>query len=63
MNNENTGKLILRLRKENHMTQKELADAMNISDKTISKWERGLGLPDVSLLRELSEILGVNVER
>lgn len=63
MNNENTGKLILRLRKENHMTQKQLADAMNISDKTISKWERGLGLPDVSLLRELSEILGINVER
>ena len=63
MNNENTGKLILRLRKESNMTQKQLADAMNISDKTISKWERGLGLPDVSLLRELSEILGVNVER
>jgi desulfoferrodoxin (superoxide reductase-like protein) len=36
---------------------------MNISDKTISKWERGLGCPDVSLLRELSEILGVNIER
>ena len=63
MNNENTGKLILRLRKESNMTQKQLADAMNISDKTISKWERGLGLPDVSLLRELSEILGINVER
>lgn len=51
------------LRKENKMTQKQLADAMNISDKTISKWERGLGCPDVSLLHELSEILSVNIER
>ncbi len=45
------------------MTQKEIADAMNISDKTISKWERGLGCPDVSLLSELSHILGVNIEK
>jgi len=59
----NVGKLILDLRKENRMTQKQLADVMNISDKTISKWERGLGCPDVSLLSELSEILGVNIEK
>ncbi len=57
------GKLILSLRKEKKMTQKELADAMNISDKTISKWERGLGCPDVTLLSELSKILGVNIEK
>jgi len=57
------GKLILGLRKENKMTQEQLADAMNISDKTISKWERGLGCPDISLLNELSKILGVNIER
>ena len=36
---------------------------MNISDKTISKWEKGLGCPDVSLLKELSEILEVNIEK
>ncbi|MCT4619107.1 MAG: helix-turn-helix domain-containing protein [Marinisporobacter sp.] len=57
------GKLILSLRKEKNMTQKEIADAMNISDKTISKWERGLGCPDVSLLNDLSHILGVNIEK
>ncbi|GMQ61981.1 helix-turn-helix domain-containing protein [Vallitalea maricola] len=57
------GKLILSLRKEKNMTQKEIADALNISDKTISKWERGLGCPDVSLLGELANILGVNVEK
>lgn len=57
------GELILSLRKEKKMTQRQLADALNISDKTISKWERGLGCPDVSLLRELSEVLGVNIEK
>lgn len=57
------GKLILGLRKEKKFTQKQLADAMNISDKTISKWERGLGCPDISLLHELSEVLSVNTEK
>lgn len=56
------GKLIFDLRKEKGLTQKQLADALNISDKTISKWERGLGCPDVSLLQQLSGTLGVNIE-
>jgi DNA-binding XRE family transcriptional regulator/desulfoferrodoxin (superoxide reductase-like protein) len=56
-----TGKLIYSLRKEQALTQRQLADRMNISDKAISKWERGLGCPDVSLLPELSKILGVNL--
>lgn len=62
MNCEKIGQLIYRLRKEKDMTQKQIADLMNISDKTISKWERGLGCPDVSLLPELSQILGINIE-
>lgn len=57
------GKLILDLRKEKGMTQKELANTLNISDRTISKWERGIGCPDVSLLHELSNMLGVNIEK
>ena len=57
------GKLILSLRKEKNMTQKQLADILNISDKTISKWERGLGCPDVSLLHELSKALEVNIDK
>lgn len=57
------GVLILSLRKEKNMTQKEIADRLNISDKTVSKWERGMGCPDVSLLGELSDILGVNIEK
>ncbi|WP_110955103.1 helix-turn-helix domain-containing protein [Anaerosinus massiliensis] len=62
MNCEKIGRLIYQLRKEKSMTQKDLADLMNISDKTISKWERGLGCPDVSLLPELSQNLGVPIE-
>lgn len=55
------GKLILQLRKEKGLTQKQVADRLNISNKTISKWERGLGCPDVSLWKELSAILGADI--
>lgn len=57
------GALILSLRKEKNMTQRDISTKMNISDKTISKWERGIGCPDVSLLTDLSKILGVNIEK
>ena len=57
------GNLIYELRKSKNMTQKQVANLMNISDKTISKWERGLGCPDISLLPELSQILGVSVDQ
>jgi DNA-binding XRE family transcriptional regulator len=60
---DKVGKLIFGLRKEKGLTQKQLADTMNISDRTISKWERGMGCPDVSLLHELSKVLGVNIEK
>lgn len=63
MNCEKAGELIRILRIEKHLTQKQLAEAMNISDKTVSKWERGLGYPDVSLLPELAAILNVNIEK
>ncbi|AOY77848.1 helix-turn-helix domain-containing protein [Clostridium formicaceticum] len=57
------GALIISLRKEKNMTQKDIAEKLNISDKTISKWERGIGCPDVALLGDLSKILGVNIEK
>ncbi|OYO59693.1 XRE family transcriptional regulator, partial [Lachnotalea glycerini] len=63
MNNQNVGLLLRSLRQEKNMTQKQIANMMHISDKTISKWERGLGCPDVSLLGKLSNILEVNIER
>ncbi|MBC5997184.1 helix-turn-helix domain-containing protein [Romboutsia ilealis] len=62
MDCKKVGKLIYELRKEKNMTQKQVAELMNISDKTISKWERGLGCPDVSLLLGLSDIFGVSIE-
>lgn len=58
-----TGRLIRRLRQENAMTQLQLARQLHISDKTVSKWERGLGCPDVSLLEALSRLFGVDTER
>lgn len=63
MDCKKSGRLILTLRKEKGMTQREVAEAIGISDKTVSKWERGFGCPDVSLLPSLSEILGVNIEQ
>lgn len=63
MDNIKIGKLIYTLRKERNLTQLQLAECMNISDKTISKWERGLGCPDVSLLSELSKLFEVDLEK
>jgi len=60
MENSKVGSIIRTLRQEHNMTQKELADKMNLSDKTISKWERGLGLPDISIIPELSRLLGID---
>ena len=54
MDCEKIGKLIRSLRRERGLTQLGLAEQMHISDKAVSKWERGLGCPDVSLLPELS---------
>lgn len=62
MGTNKVGELIYKVRKEKGLTQKQLADQMNISDRTISKWERGYGYPDVSLLSDLSGLLGVNIE-
>lgn len=62
MNNIKIGNLIYTLRKEKQLTQLQLAERMNISDKTVSKWERGLGCPDISLLPDLSKILEINLE-
>lgn len=57
------GRLILQLRKEKGMTQQNVADALNISNKTVSKWECGLGCPDVTLWAELSSLLGADIQK
>lgn len=53
---------IVLLRKEKGLTQAQLAEKLNYSDKAVSKWERGESLPDVAVLKSLAEILGVSVD-
>ena len=57
------GRLIFQLRKEKGLTQHQVADLLNISNKTISKWECGLGCPDVTLWSELSAVLGADIQK
>ena len=61
MDKEKTGQLITELRKEKGLTQKQLADALNVTDKAVSKWERGLSFPDISMLEPIAELLGVSI--
>lgn len=61
LDNEKFGKFVTMLRKEKNLTQKELADKLYVSDKTVSKWERGLSIPQVSLLIPMADILDVTV--
>ena len=56
------GAMIAELRKQNGMTQLELAEKMGVTDKAVSKWERDLSCPDINSLPSLAEILGVSVE-
>ena len=55
------GLFVAEMRKENHMTQAELATKIKVTDKAVSRWERGLGFPDIHLLEPLAEALGVSV--
>ena len=54
-------KLIKKLRKEKKLTQEELGNLIGVSGKAVSKWERGICLMDMSLLKSLSELLGVSI--
>lgn len=56
-----TGRFIAEKRKERNLSQKELADFLHITDKAISKWERGLSFPDITVLIPLSEVLNVSL--
>ena len=63
MNTQETGRLISRLRRERGLTQRQVAEALHVSAQAVSKWERDLGCPDVSLLPLLAGIFGVSAER
>ncbi len=63
MDYEKIGKVIYELRAERNLTQKQLAEELNISDKTVSKWERGAGCPDINLMKELARFFCVDMEK
>ncbi len=62
MENQTLGKMIATLRKEHNMTQLQLAEKMNVTDKAVSKWERDLSCPDIDSLPRLAEIFGITVD-
>lgn len=62
MDNKKVGLFIQQLRKERNLTQQALADAINVSDKAISKWERGDGLPETTMFPILAEYFGVTID-
>lgn len=55
------GKVIAELRKENNMTQMDLAEKMCVTDKAVSKWERDISCPDIKTINKLAEILNVDI--
>ena len=61
MNQEKIGRFISILRKEKNMTQEELAEKIGVTDRAISKWENGRGMPDLSLMQPLCEELGITI--
>lgn len=61
LNQEKIGKFIAERRKAQDLTQKQLAEQLNVSDKAVSKWETGRSMPDNSILFELCQVLGINV--
>jgi len=61
MDQQKIGKFILELRKEKNMTQMELANLLGVTDRAISKWENGRGMPDLSLIKPLCNILDITI--
>ena len=61
MDSQKFGAFISELRKERGWTQLELAQKLNVTDKAVSKWERGAGFPDIKLIEPLADALGVSV--
>ena len=62
MDTKKTGAYLAALRKARGMTQQEAADQLGVSNKTVSKWENGAGLPDITVLPALAELYGVTAD-
>lgn len=61
MNPKKIGPFIAELRKQKGLTQKELAQRLNITQAAVSKWEKGISFPDLFLVEDLSKILDINI--
>ena len=61
MTEKSLGKIIVELRKENNMTQMDLAEKMCVTDKAVSKWERDISCPDIKTIAKLAEIFNVDI--
>ena len=61
MNQEKIGKFIVECRKENKLTQEQLAEKLGVTDRSISNWENGICLPDCSLYKPLCDVLGITI--
>ena len=61
MNQEKIGKFIAKIRKEKKLTQEELAEKLNVNSRTISRWETGSSIPDISMFTEISKVLDVSI--
>ena len=61
LNQEKTGKFIAEMRRKQNLTQKQLAEKIGVSDKTVSKWETGRSMPDNAILLDICLILDISV--
>ena len=62
MNQDKIGKFIKKIRLENNLTQKQLADTLGVTYQAVSKWENGKNIPDIELLKEISERFNINID-
>ena len=62
MNQEKIGQFIKQIREENHLTQKELADLLGVTFQAVSKWENGKNIPDIAILKQISDEFHVNID-
>lgn len=62
MNQEKIGKFILKLRKDNNLSQSQFADFLNVTSQAVSKWENGRGIPDIEILKKISDQFNVDID-
>ena len=62
MNQEKIGQFIKKIRQDNKLTQKELADKLGVTYQAVSKWENGKNVPDISIIKEMSKMFNVDID-